>query len=249
MNRRSEDAVQTSTLPPAPNVEPVIVVRDLYKRYVRNEYRPSLRHEAGTVLKRMLGIASPHVSSEPFYALRNVNMDVHQGEAVALIGRNGSGKTTLLRVLSGITQPTSGTVEVRGRFASLISLSAGFSPEMTGRENIYLNAAIQGMPPAKVAPYVEDIIQFADIGQFIDLPVKRYSSGMYARLGFSIAIHIVPDIILVDEILAVGDAAFQAKCAERIQQFRREGRTFVIVTHSPATVLSLCDRAIWLHNG
>jgi len=226
-----------------------ILVQDVYKRYARNEYHPSFRHEIGAAVQRLFGAAPTREPSDPFYALKNVNLTVQKGESVAIIGRNGSGKTTLLRVLSGITKPTSGIVQVNGRFASLIALGAGFNPEMTGRENIFLNAAMQGVPPKEVTPAIGDIITFADIGQFIDMPVKRYSSGMYARLGFSIAIHILPDIIFVDEILAVGDAAFQDKCNERILQFRREGRTFVLVTHNPQMVRALCNRAIWLHHG
>lgn len=231
------------------NPQDAIAVQHVYKRYIRNEYRPSLRHEIGTAIQRLFGTAKPHEPTDPFYALKDINFTVRQGESLALIGRNGSGKTTLLRVLSGITRPTRGKVEVKGRFASLIALGAGFNPEMTGRENIYLNAAMQGVPPKEVASAVNDIIDFADIGPFIEMPVKRYSSGMYARLGFSIAIHIVPDIIFVDEILAVGDAAFQEKCNRRILEYRREGRTFVIVTHNPQIVRELCDRAIWLHHG
>jgi lipopolysaccharide transport system ATP-binding protein len=227
----------------------VIVVTNLYKRYTRNEYRPSLRHEMGNAVQRLLGKVPKTQASDPFYALKDISFSIKKGEAVAIIGRNGSGKTTLLRVLSGITKPSSGMVEVRGRFASLIALGAGFNPEMTGRENIYLNAAMQGVSPSQVKPVANDIIEFADIGTFIDLPVKRYSSGMHARLGFSIALHIAPDIIFVDEILAVGDAAFQEKCNQRILDFRAEGRTFLVVTHNPKMVKMLCDRVIWLEQG
>lgn len=228
--------------------EPAIIVENVSKRYMRTERRLSLRHEAVNILRRLLRRESSELA-KPFWALRDVNFTINKGEAVAIVGRNGSGKTTLLRLLSGISRPTTGRVEVNGRFAALIGLSAGFLPELSGRKNIYLNAAIHGVPPRDVEPLVEAIIDFAEIQDFIDTPVKHYSSGMGARLGFSIAVHILPDIVFLDEVLAVGDAAFQEKCNTRMLQLKAEGRTMLFVSHSAEAVQMLCDRALWLHKG
>jgi lipopolysaccharide transport system ATP-binding protein len=227
---------------------PVIVADHVYKRYRRQTHQVSLRHEAQRLLSRAWHGPSRTVD-EPFWALQDVTFTVHAGESVALIGRNGAGKTTLFRVLCGITHASQGRATVHGRFATLIALGAGFNFERTGRENIYLNAAIQGVPPRAVKDYIEEIIAFSELGDFIDAPVKRYSTGMVTRLGFSIAAHIFPDIIFIDEVLAVGDAAFQVKCKDRIAAMRAEGRTLMFVSHSAETVLELCDRAIWLHQG
>jgi lipopolysaccharide transport system ATP-binding protein len=229
---------------------PIIIAEHLCKRYVRTEYRPSLRHEALNMARKLLqGRQGGTFQAQPFNALDDVSFTIARGEAVGIIGRNGSGKTTLLRLLSGIAQPTSGTLTVRGRFAALIGLAAGFLPELSGRKNIYLNAAIQGVPPKQIEPLVEEIIEFAEIRSFIDTPVKNYSTGMGARLGFSIAVHILPEIVFIDEVLAVGDAAFQAKCTERMLQLKSEGRTIVFVSHDAYQVGLLCDRCLWLHNG
>ena len=187
--------------------DPVIIAQKVYKRYRRIEHRLSLRHEAASLLRRVLTRQS-EMEAKPFYALQDVSFSVNKGEAVGIVGRNGSGKTTLLRILSGIARPTSGTVAVHGRFTALIGLGAGFLPDLSGRKNIYLNAAIYGMAPHEVDAIIEDIIDFSEIRDFIDTPIKYYSSGMNARLGFSVAIHILPDIIFLDEVLAVGDAAF-----------------------------------------
>jgi ABC-type polysaccharide/polyol phosphate transport system ATPase subunit len=226
----------------------VICVSHVYKRYRYGAYNLSLRHEARSVLQRVFG-QSTRKSDQPVYALQDINFTVKRGEAVGIIGRNGAGKTTLLRLLSGITQPTAGTIKVRGRFATLIGLNAGFNYDMSGRKNIYLNAAIFGVPPHETAELESEIIEFADIGPFIDMPVKLYSSGMLARLGFSIAIHIMPEIIFLDEVLAVGDAEFVHKCTERILNFKKEQRTIVLVSHSAQWVEMLCDRVIWLNQG
>ena len=227
----------------------VIRVSHVYKQYRQGAFNLSLRHEAGVALKRILGRYVRKETAAPFFALHDITFSVQAGEAIGIVGRNGAGKTTLLRLLSGITKPTSGTVNVLGRFATLIGLNAGFNQDMSGRKNIYLNAAIFGMPPSETAVIEQQIIDFADIGTFIDLPVKVYSSGMLARLGFSIAIHILPEIIFLDEVLAVGDEAFVRKCKERILGFRQEKRTIVLVSHSTEWVNTLCDRAIWLENG
>lgn len=240
-------ATPLSSAPDGEIREPVIVVDHVWKAFRPRTHQVSLRHEAIRLLKDPFRReADPET---PFWALRDVAFSMCPGESVALVGRNGSGKTTLLRVLSGITRPTRGLVHVGGRFATLIGLGAGFNVERTGRENIYLNAAIQGVPPQKVGAFLDDIIAFADIGEFIDVPVKRYSSGMVTRLGFSIAAHIFPDIIFIDEVLAVGDVAFQEKCINRILEMKREGRTILFVSHAADTVRQLCERAVWLHHG
>jgi lipopolysaccharide transport system ATP-binding protein len=229
---------------------PVIIEVDhLYKQFTRAESRASLREETGSAIRRVLGLAVPPRDRGEFYALHDVSFRVRQGESIVIFGRNGSGKTTLLRLLSGVTRPTRGSVRVTGRYASLIALGAGFNPEMSGRENIYLNAAIYGVEPKQIQPLIPEIIAFSELDRFIDMPVKLYSSGMYARLGFSVAIHILPDIIFVDEILAVGDVAFQKKCNLRIKALRDEGRTFVIVSHNITGLEPLVDRALWLNDG
>lgn len=228
--------------------EPVIVVQNVYKRYRRLQHRVSLRHEAASLVRRLFTRQS-QMEATPFYALENVSFSVDQGEAVGIIGRNGSGKTTLLRILSGIARPTSGTALVRGRFTALIGLGAGFLPDLSGRKNIYLNAAIYGMNPQQVDAIIEEIIDFSEIRDFIDTPIKYYSSGMNARLAFSVAIHILPDIIFLDEVLAVGDAAFRDKCIARVNQLKNEGRTLLFVSHDANAVADLCPRSIWLHYG
>lgn len=230
---------------------PVIDVENMWKRYPRNEHRPSLRHEALGMIKQRLvrHHESPSNTARPFYALKDITFNVRRGEAVGIVGRNGSGKTTLLKLLSGITRPTEGHICVSGHFATLIGLGAGFNSERTGRENIYLNAAIQGVPPRQTDRVIKDIIDFAELEQFIDTPVKLYSSGMVARLAFSIAAHIMPEIIFLDEVLAVGDHAFQEKCIQRILGFKAEGRTLLFVSHVAAQVKLLCERTLWLHEG
>lgn len=227
---------------------PIITVRDVSKAFRPQTHQVSLRHEA-TKMARQIIRRRPLDESERFWALRDVSFDVVAGEGVAVVGRNGSGKTTLLRILAGITRATTGSAEVRGRFAALIGLGAGFNPERTGRENIFLNAAIHGIPPKRVKEFIGEIIEFAELGDYIEAPVKRYSSGMVARLGFSIAAHIFPDTIFVDEVLAVGDAAFQEKCIERIRALRAEGKTLLFVSHAAESLRQVCERAIWLHHG
>jgi ABC-type polysaccharide/polyol phosphate transport system ATPase subunit len=229
---------------------PVICVEHLSKHYVKNQYRPSLRHEGVQIIQRALRLKTDAVwKQEPFWALRDVNFAIEQGETVGIIGRNGSGKTTLLRILSGITDPSEGIAEVHGRFATLIGVSAAFDFERTGLENIYFNAAIYGVPPKETERILDDIIAFSELEEFLDTPVKRYSSGMIARLGFSIAIHILPEIIFIDEVLAVGDAAFQQKCIARVMDLKERGCTIMFVSHSTDSILRLCDRCIWLDHG
>jgi lipopolysaccharide transport system ATP-binding protein len=184
-----------------------------------------------------------------FWALRNVSFDVHDGDVVGIIGRNGAGKSTLLKVLSRITQPTVGRARVRGRIASLLEVGTGFHPELTGRENIFLNGAILGMKRAEIRGKFDEIVEFAEITRFIDTPVKRYSSGMYMRLAFAVAAHLEPEILVIDEVLAVGDAAFQKKCLGKMRDVARTGRTVLFVSHNMTAMRNLCNRVVWLKNG
>lgn len=234
---------------PSPAPESVIDVSHVYKQYRHYTRSRSLRQEAVKIAGSLFNRYARQVPEPPFFALRDVSFSVLRGESVGIVGRNGAGKTTLLRLLAGITKPTAGTIEVRGRFAALIGLGAGFILDMTGRQNIYLNAAFFGWKPDDVRQIEQDIISFADIGDFVDAPTKVYSSGMVARLGFSIAIHILPEIIFLDEVLAVGDAGFAAKCRQRLFQLRDEGRTIVMIAHSSAAIQDMCKRALWLHKG
>ena len=186
---------------------------------------------------------------EEFWALDDVSTTIAAGTTIGLIGHNGSGKSTLLKVIGGIIEPTSGTVERRGRLAALLELGAGFHPDLTGRENVFLNAAILGLSRAETEERLEEILDYAGIGDFIDTQVKFYSSGMYVRLAFAVAVHTNPDLLLVDEVLAVGDEAFQRKCLDTIRRFQKEGRTIVLVTHSLGLVVEMCDRAVLLNMG
>jgi ABC-type polysaccharide/polyol phosphate transport system ATPase subunit len=184
-----------------------------------------------------------------FWAVRDVSFEVERGEALGIIGHNGAGKSTILKLLSSITAPTSGEITINGRLSALIEVGSGFHPELTGRENVYLNGSILGMSRREISEKMESIIEFAGISQFADTPVKRFSSGMYVRLGFSIAAHLEPDILLLDEVLAVGDAAFQAKCLERIGELKREGTTIVFISHDLGAVERLCDRVLLMKSG
>jgi lipopolysaccharide transport system ATP-binding protein len=186
---------------------------------------------------------------EDIWALRDVDLEVRRGEAVAVIGRNGAGKSTLLKVLSRITEPTAGRVTIRGRVASLLEVGTGFHPELTGRENIYLNGAILGMTRREIRQKFDAIVAFAEVESFLDTPVKRYSSGMYVRLAFAVAAHLQPEILLVDEVLAVGDAAFQKKCLGKMGDVAESGRTVLFVSHNMAAVQELCGRGVWIHEG
>ncbi|WP_295444573.1 ABC transporter ATP-binding protein [uncultured Thiodictyon sp.] len=183
------------------------------------------------------------------WALRDVSFEVHEGEILGIIGRNGAGKSTLLKVLSRITAPTTGHVKIKGRVGSLLEVGTGFHPELTGRENIYLNGAILGMKKAEIVRKLDEIIDFAEIAQFIDTPVKRYSSGMYVRLAFAVAAHLEPEILVIDEVLAVGDSAFQKKCLGKIQDVSSHGRTILFVSHNMGMITSLCSRGLLLDRG
>jgi ABC-2 type transport system ATP-binding protein len=189
---------------------------------------------------------TPH---EDFWALRDIDLDVQEGETVGILGHNGSGKSTLLKCVAGILKPTTGEVRIKGRVASLLELGAGFHPDLTGRENVYINASFLGIPRKEIERHFDDIVAFAELEQFIDQQVKYYSSGMFVRLGFAVAINVDPDVLLVDEVLAVGDEVFQKKCLDRVDAFQREGRTILFVTHSADLVRRICNRAVVLHHG
>ena len=186
---------------------------------------------------------------EEFWALREVSFQINHGEVVGIIGRNGAGKSTLLKLLSRITEPTTGKIRLRGRVASLLEVGTGFHPELTGRENIFLNGAILGMSRAEITRKFDEIVAFAEVERFLDTPVKRYSSGMYVRLAFAVAAHLEPEILIVDEVLAVGDASFQKKCLGKMQDVSKGGRTVLFVSHNMGAVASLCQKGIWLQKG
>jgi ABC-2 type transport system ATP-binding protein len=217
-----------------------IEVVDVSKRF--RVYR-----EKPTSLKQRL--LSGRTRAEDFWALTDVSFEVAQGGTLGLIGHNGSGKTTMLKVIAGILRPTKGIVRERGRIAGLLELGAGFHPELTGRENVYLNASFLGLSRAETDRVYDEIVGFAELEEFMDTAVKFYSSGMLVRLGFAVAVHVEPEIILIDEVLAVGDEAFQARCIDRVRSFQREGRTIVFVTHALDQVRHLCDHAVMLDHG
>ncbi len=229
--------------------EYAIHVRDISKCYAIYA-RPSdrLRQMFASVVQRLTG-RRMKAFFEPFWALHGVSLDVRRGECVAIIGRNGSGKSTLLQVITGTVTPTAGHVEVKGRVAALLELGSGFNPEFTGLENVYLNASLLGMRREEVDARLDDILAFADIGDFINQPVKTYSSGMVVRLAFAVQAQIDPEVLIVDEALAVGDARFQAKCFARLRELRERGTSILLVTHSTEQVVTHCDRAILLDRG
>lgn len=220
---------------------PVITIDSVSKRFV-------IRKEK-SLKERLVNLGRSNQHREDFWALRDVDLSIASGTTVGLIGPNGSGKSTLLKMIGGILQPTTGSVSLRGRLAALLELGAGFHPDLTGRENVYLNASILGISREQTDRYFDEIVDFSGIERFIDTQVKFYSSGMYVRLAFAVAVHVDPDILLVDEVLAVGDEPFQRKCMDRIRGFQGEGRTIVLVTHSLETVADLCDRAVVLESG
>lgn len=232
-----------------------IRVENLGKRYRiggSNEAYGTLRDTVVNAIHaplRRLRSRSSEGDRKEFWALRDVSFEVRHGEVVGIIGRNGAGKSTLLKILSRITEPTTGRAEIRGRVGSLLEVGTGFHPELTGRENIYLNGAILGMKKAEINRAFDEIVAFAEIEQFLDTPVKRYSSGMYMRLAFSIAAHLEPEILMVDEVLAVGDATFQRKCLGKMSNVAREGRTVLFVSHNLAAVQSLCNLGIVINHG
>ncbi|HEX9724174.1 MAG TPA: ABC transporter ATP-binding protein [Vicinamibacteria bacterium] len=222
-------------------------VSDLTKVYQRYAHRKQFRTLKSALLKgNLIGELRP---DEIFSALSGVTFNVWEGSTFAVIGRNGSGKSSLLKVLAGITKPTSGEVEVNGRVSALIELGAGFHPEISGRENVFINGIMLGLSKREITERFDEIVEFAELEEFIDAPVKNYSSGMYMRLGFAVAIHVNPDVLLIDEVLAVGDQEFVHKCLDKISEFRRRGKTILLVTHSLGLVEKLADEAIWLDGG
>lgn len=238
----------------------VINVESLSKKYIIGHQK----QESYSTLRDVLTNGVKHVAHklrhpfpapqndpthEEFWALKDVSFDIQQGDRVGIIGRNGAGKSTLLKILSRITEPTSGKVSIKGRVASLLEVGTGFHPELTGRENIFLNGAILGMSKVEIKSKFDEIVAFSEIEKFLDTPVKRYSSGMYVRLAFAVAAHLEPEILIVDEVLAVGDAAFQKKCMGKMENISGEGRTILFVSHSLATIALLCNRAILLEKG
>ncbi|MEP7762948.1 ABC transporter ATP-binding protein [Sanguibacter sp. 25GB23B1] len=206
-------------------------------------------HQDKSLKERVFNVRRRNEHVDSFWALKNIDLEITAGTTVGLVGANGSGKSTLLKVLGGIIQPTTGTVATRGRIAALLELGAGFHPDLSGRENIYLNASILGMSRAETDRQMDEIIAFSGIESFIDTQVKFYSSGMYVRLAFSVAIHVSPDLLLVDEVLAVGDEPFQRKCMDKIRSFQSEGGTILLVSHSADQIGELCDRAVLLRKG
>lgn len=234
----------------------VVQVDGLSKQYKiggRQRTYGTLRDDLISSVKSMFranGSGKPDSpESDTFWALRDVSFKVHEGEVLGIIGRNGAGKSTLLKMLSRITEPTYGRIEINGRVSSLLEVGTGFHGELTGRENVYLNGTILGMKRAEIARKFDEIVDFADVEQFIDTPVKHYSSGMYLRLAFSVAAHLEPDILIVDEVLAVGDVAFQKKCLGKMEGVAKQGRTIFFVSHNMPAVTRLCNRVIFLDEG
>jgi lipopolysaccharide transport system ATP-binding protein len=234
---------------------PIVEVENVSKRYKLGQFNArTLRDEVDQFFRRLRrknedGVPHALAESSEFWALKEVSFSVQTGEVVGIIGRNGAGKSTLLKILSRVTEPTSGEIRIRGRVASLLEVGTGFHPELTGRENIYLNGTILGMTKAEVKAKFDEIVAFAEIDKFLDTPVKRYSSGMYVRLAFAVAAHLEPEILIVDEVLAVGDAAFQKKCLGKMGDVAREGRTILFVSHNMQAISVLCSKAIILEEG
>ncbi|MEH3088067.1 MAG: ABC transporter ATP-binding protein [Microbacterium arborescens] len=220
----------------------IVVVDDVSKHFVMRRDN-SLKERVVTFGRQ------GRVHREKFDSLKNVSFSIPAGTSIGLMGPNGSGKSTLLKIIGGIIDPSSGSVRRRGRMAALLELGAGFHPDLSGRDNVYLNASILGLSRAETDAQFDSIVSFAEIGDFIDTQVKFYSSGMYVRLAFAVAVHTDPDLLLVDEVLAVGDEAFQRKCMDKIRQFQKEGRTIILVSHSASQVMEVCDRGVVLHDG
>jgi lipopolysaccharide transport system ATP-binding protein len=233
---------------PAERADDVILrVERLGKAFRRFEHKPFLlRNLLNWVTRRATG---KQQHAKEFWPLRDITFEVRRGEAIGIVGVNGSGKSTLLRLIAGAAYPSEGEIAVRGRIAPLLLLGAGFQPDMTGRECIEINGTALGLDQRELAARFDDIVRFAELADFLDTPVRYYSSGMASRLGFAVAVHTDPDLMLIDEVLAVGDQAFQAKCTERIHQLRREGVTILFVSHSSGLVRQLCDRVLWLKDG
>jgi lipopolysaccharide transport system ATP-binding protein len=234
-------------------MHPIIEVKNICKRYRLGQFTVrTLREEVERLLRRSKssGAILPTLPLKTeFWALRDISFSVERGEVLGIIGRNGSGKSTLLKILSRVTEPTKGEIRLRGRTTSLLEVGTGFHPDLTGRENIFLNGAILGMSRAEVRSKFEEIVEFAEIDKFLDTPVKRYSSGMYVRLAFAVAAHLESEILVVDEVLAVGDVAFQRKCLEKLNSVAKDGRTILFVTHNLDVLRSFCKRVLLLKEG
>ena len=230
--------------------EVAIKVEYVSKKYCKSLKR-SMLYGIKDIGRNILGMSSysENLRKDEFWALNDISFEVKKGETLGIIGPNGSGKTTLLKLLNGIFWPDKGKITIKGKVGALIEVGAGFHPLLTGRENIYINAAILGMTKKEVDEKFDDIIEFADIGDFIDAPVKFYSSGMFVRLGFAVAVHCKPDVLLVDEVLAVGDMNFRSKCLDKIREFRCSGKAIILVSHNIDAVSRFCDNSIWLENG
>ena len=221
--------------------QPAIVFEDVWKSFARHAGQLLIR-------ERLMNLLRSH-QPEKFHALREISFKLHHGESVAVIGHNGAGKSTLLNLTTNLCKPDCGRIDVHGRVAALLDLGAGFHPDLTGAENVRINASILGLTRAEVRRRFDEIVDFAELGAFINEPLRTYSSGMAMRLAFSVAVSVDPDILIIDEVLGVGDMAFVAKCRERIMNFRRAGKTILCVSHSNVTLMDLCDRAIWLDHG
>ena len=227
-------------------MQPMIDVSHVSKRYQVGAIHHRLSDVLPTLFRRRGGSSKTETE---FWALKDVSFQVRKGETLGIIGRNGAGKSTMLKLLSGISKQTEGQIAVRGKLAALIEVGAGFHPDLTGRENVFLNGAILGLKRREIRALFDQIVGFAEVERFIDTPVKRYSSGMYVRLGFAIAVHIQPEILLIDEVLSVGDMAFQQKCLQRIQELKQAGTTMIFISHNINAVQRICDRAVLLRDG
>lgn len=214
-----------------------------------NVSKSFVRHRRRMLLRGYLRTMFHPAHQDRFYALKNISFTLTHGESVGFVGPNGAGKSTLLSLIVGLTSPDSGQIRVSGRTAALLELGSGFHPDLTGRENVFLNASLLGLNRKTTEQLFEHVVEFAEIGDFIDEPLRTYSSGMMMRLAFSVAVTATPDFLIVDEVLAVGDASFQAKCSEKILELKRQGGTLLCVSHSPGTIQQLCDRALWLDHG
>src|SRR6266487_5412375 len=212
--------------------------------------RFTIHHDRrNSIQERIAGLFRPRARGETFWALRDVSFSVGQGESLGLVGHNGAGKSTALKLMTRILEPTSGAVKLRGRVAALLELGSGFHPDLSGRENVFLNGSLLGFSKRDMQARLEEIVEFSEVGDFIDMEVKHYSSGMYTRLAFAVATAVDPEILITDEVLAVGDEAFQRKCMDRIYRFRQQGKTIIFVSHALETVRALCDHAVWLDHG
>lgn len=237
-------------------MKPIVEIKNLSKKYMiaqgtshGNTLVETLANKAKGLLRRIKGQKSQRPKEEEFYALKDITLDIQEGDRLGIIGRNGAGKSTLLKVLSRIIEPTHGHVRIRGRVSSLLEVGTGFHPELTGKENIFLNGAILGMSHREIKNKFDEIVAFAEVEKFLDTPVKRFSSGMFTRLGFAVAAHLDPDLLIIDEVLAVGDAEFQSKCLKKLNDLGMKGRTVLFVSHDVGSILNLCNKGVYLERG